>query len=296
MASSRLGPNLPGFYNSILQALFVLYIFAFILCIAWIFITGDSSGVYVYGSFATYSLLSAVGLVLLQRGHRPGLWLLTVINPGIVILLKFVFNSWLDDIISMSVFGGIMLLIAVPLFIGRSRPSNKIIWNVMDNGVDMSRFRHITQLTVVLLACVGAIIFFMKPAPEAPVIEPLTNEPIMPAPRAVDYSLLDSANVTLDEILVIESIVDSFPPQTKEENKRRVFALKHVLLAGLMTERHNTQSLINIFAVHSGEFSPEQQKIVDWYTSLPQSEQDVWFDCPPVDNLSSFEQEVKQRL
>lgn len=166
----------------------------------------------------------------------------------------------------------------------------------MNDGLDFKHFRHVYQLSCLLILTVGAIMAFKKPVLMSTVIESNMDDLTVNLPRDIEYSLLDSANITLNEIVVIEGMIDSLPQKSQLIYNRRIFALKHVLLSGLMTDRHNTMNLINICKIHTGDFSPEQQKILDWYISLPKSDQEIWLDCPSVDNLYSFENEIKQRL
>ena len=91
-------------------------------------------------------------------------------------------------------------------------------------------------------------------------------------------------------------MIDSIPIESQFVYNKRIFALKHVLLSGLMTDKHNTLNLKNICKIHTGDFSKDQQRILDWYLNLSQEEQEVWLDCPSVDNLSDFEKEVKIRI
>lgn len=300
MTSSKQRPN---FYNSILQALLVCYILTFVICMVWMFFTSDACGVYVYGSIAIYSLLSTIGVTLLQRWYRTGGWLILAINIGLNAIINLIFPLWSSVtlgtnhvLLSLLVSLSIVLVITLPLFIFKCKPSNKIIWSEMNDGLDFKHFRHVYQLSCLLILTVGAIMAFKKPVLMSTVIESNMDDLTVNLPRDIEYSLLDSANITLNEIVVIEGMIDSLPQKSQLIYNRRIFALKHVLLSGLMTDRHNTMNLINICKIHTGDFSPEQQKILDWYISLPKSDQEIWLDCPSVDNLYSFENEIKQRL
>lgn len=300
MTSSRQRPN---FYNSILQALLVCYILTFVICMVWMLFTSDACGVYVYGLLALYDLLSAIGVTLLQRWYRTGVWLILAINIGLNVLLNLMFPSWSATILGYShvlasilISLGIILVIALPLFVFKSKPSNKTIWSEMKDGLDFKHFRHIYQLSFLLILAVSAIMVFKKPKQMPTVIGSNMDNITANLQRNIEYSLLDSANITLKEIVVIEDMIDSLPQKTQLIYNSRIFALKHVLLSGLMTERHNTLNLINICKIHTGDFSSEQQKILDWYISLPKSDQEIWLECPSVDNLYSFENEIKQRL
>lgn len=300
MTSSKQRPN---FYNSILQAFLICYILTFVICMVWMFFTSDARGVYIYGSIAIYSLLSTIGVTLLQRWYRTGMWLILAINIGLNAIINLIFPLWSSAtlgtnhiLLSLLVSLSIVLVTTLPLFIFKCKPSNKIIWSEMNDGLDFKHFRHIYQLSCLLILAVSAIMVFKKPVLMSTVIEPNMDDITVNLPRDIEYSLLDSANITLNEIVVIEGMINSLPQKSQLIYNRRIFALKHVLLSGLMTDRHNTLNLINICKIHTGDFSPEQQKILDWYISLPKSDQEIWLDCPSVDNLYSFENEIKQRL
>ena len=296
----------PNFLNSILQALLVVCILGFLLSITWMFITRDACGVYVYGSIAIFCLLNSVGVTLIQRWHKVGVWLC---------LMAYLFECislfiWGFPLLSTSTTSVIVnylpylivtcgfIIIVIPLFVLKAHPSGNTIWSEMKGGMDVKHSRHIYQLTSVLLVGVIITMLFYKPSVTA-IDEPLTDfndADDKVVQRIIDYTLLDSVNVTLNEIVSIESMIDSIPIESQLIYNKRIFALKHVLLSGLMTDKHNTLNLKNICKIHTGDFSKEQQIVLDWYLNLPQEEQEVWLDCPAVDNLSDFEKEMKQRI
>lgn len=291
----------PNFVNSILQALLVVSILVFVLGTTWMFITSDACGVYVYGSIAIYCLLNIVGIILIQRWHKVGAWFCLaacVVECTSLFIWGYPLSNaeftYIPYIIAISA----LLFTILPLFVLKAQPSGREIWGEMKGGMDVKHSRHIYQLTSVLM--LGVIVTMCLYKPSVTVIEEpsivhadATNEVVQ---RIINYTLLDSVNVTLNGVVSIESMIDSIPVDSQLVYKKRIFALKHVLLSGLMTDKHNTLNLKNIYKIHMGEFSIEQQRILDWYLSLPQEEQEVWLDCPSVDNLLEFEKEVKQRI
>lgn len=297
----------PNFLNSILQALLVLSILGFVLSTTWMFITSNVCGVYAYGSTAIFYLLNSVGVTLIQRWHKVGVWLCLIaylVECGSLFKWGFplssssttsVFVNYIPYLIVSCAF----MIIVVPLLVLKARPSGNTIWSEMRSGMDIKHSRHIYQLTSGLLVGVIITILFYKPSvtrtDETSTYSDDTYDKVV-VPRIVNYTLLDSVNVTLNEIVSIESMIDSIPIESKLVYNKRIFALKHVLLSGLMTDKHNTLNLKNICKIHTGDFSTDQQRILDWYLNLPQEEQEVWLDCPSVDNLSDFEKEVKQRI
>ena len=72
--------------------------------------------------------------------------------------------------------------------------------------------------------------------------------------------------------------------------------LKHLLLSGLMPEIHNRENLVNICMVHAGEFSPEQQEILDWYLALAISAQEEWNVCEKASSIKDFKSKIEARI
>lgn len=297
----------PKYYNYILQALLVVSILGFVLGTTWMFITSNACGVYAYGSIAIFCLLNSVGVTLIQRWHKVGIWLCLMaclVECSSLFIWGFPLSSssttsviinYLPYLIVICAF----IIIVIPLLVLKAQPSGNRIWSEMRSGMDVKHSRHIYQLTSVLLVGVIITMLFYKPSVTAS-DEPSTYfhdaDDKVVVQRIVDYTLLDSVNVTLNEIVSIESMIDSIPVESQSVYNKRIFALKHVLLSGLMTDKHNTLNLKNICKIHTGDFSKDQQRVLDWYLALPQEEQEVWLDCPSVDNLSDFEKEVKQRI
>lgn len=295
----------PNSVNYALQALLIISILGFVLATTWMFITSEVSGVYAYGSIAIYCLLNTVGIILIQRWHKVGVWFcLTacLVECSSLFIWRFPLSSSLTSSVNINYLPYIIIICAIiilvaPLFVLKAHPSGKIILSEMRNGLDVKHSRHIYQLTSALLVGVIITMWFYKPSVtviEEPsfVCNNANKEAIQ---RLIDYTLLDSLDVTLNEIVSIESMIDSIPVDSQLVYNKRIFALKHILLSGLMTDKHNTLNLKNIYKIHMGEFSKEQQRVLDWYLALPQAEQEVWLDCPSVDNLLDFEKEVKQR-
>lgn len=301
MTPSRQRPNL---YNSILQALLVLSILGFVLSSVWMFITSDACGVYVYGSLSIYSILNAVGLTLIQRWHRAGLFI-CLVAFAVECVSRFIcgypaptgsnITSFINNL-PFVIFACVFLLITIPIFALNGRSSNKSIWSEMSNGLDIKHSRHIYQLSSFLIITIVVLMCLYKPSVTQTLVVSEMEGKEAVLPREIRHSLLDSANVTLNEVVVIEGMIDSLPQNSQLTYNKRIFALKHILLSGLMTDKHNTLNLINISKIHSGDYSPEQQRILDWYISLPEAEQAIWLECPSVDNLSDFERELKKRI
>lgn len=294
----------PNFYNSILQAFLVLSILAFLLCTAWMFITRDACGVYVYGLLALYFLFSAVGFTLVKRWLKIGAPVIIVVNILAIGALEYIFfvplNGSIDEWRNfMPLLTGLFVsaVSVLPLFIAKDKSSHDKLWDSMKGGAGIKHFRHIYQLTLIFTLGILAAMLFYKSEPT--IREPVAqNADVQPAvvKKQKDISLLDSTKVSLNDVIALEGLIDSMPADLQLKYNRRIFALKHILLSGLMAEKHNTSNLINICKIHFEDYSPEQQTVLEWFVTLPEEEQALWMECPPVDNISSFEKEVKQRI
>lgn len=282
------------YISSILRALLVVNILVFVLAATWMFIASNARDVYIFGIISCSCLIASVGCQLLIRWQRLGLYLTVGAYLGDSFILSFCFSPWLitlcescGDYIPFMITSVILLVLIVLLFMIKDAETGKNCWSQMSNGADIQHFRHIYQLTSVLLLVTVGLILYLPAAKPIETFNQKIEAPIL-AYREISYSLLDSANVTLDELVLIEPIIDSIPGNLQMKYNKRMLALKHLLLSGLMTQEHDAKDIINISRVHVGEFSESQQRILDWYLGLPNEVQQRWIDCPPVSNLTDF--------
>ena len=63
-----------------------------------------------------------------------------------------------------------------------------------------------------------------------------------------------------------------------------------------MPEIHNRENLVNICMVHAGEFSLEQQEILDWYLALAISAQEEWNVCEKASSIKDFKSKIEARI
>ena len=118
----------------------------------------------------------------------------------------------------------------------------------------------------------------------------INNDDIMYVIPNVSEKRLDQTSVTIEEVVSFEKAYNSQYEIDKRNIKivKRIFALKHLLLGGLMPELHRAEDLKKIILIHSGEFSNEQQEVLDWFLSLDQSQQEYWNICSNVKTLQQF--------
>lgn len=264
------------------------------------FFTSNARDVYFFGTISCSCLIASVGFQLLSRWQRLGLYVVIVAYIVASSILYLYFSSNLifltqNSYLPFAITGVIILLLLVLLFAVKNRPEGKNCWSQMSDGADIKHFRHIYQLTTTLLLATLGLTFYLPTTKHVAYPDIRNDKPII-ANREVSYELLDSANVTLDEIISIESMIDSIPSNLQLKYNKRIFALKHLLLSGVMANEHDTKDIINISKVHLGEFSESQQLILDWYLGLPQEAQEKWIDCPPVSNLYEFKQKLTETI
>ncbi|MCD8387425.1 MAG: hypothetical protein LUD17_11120 [Bacteroidales bacterium] len=110
-------------------------------------------------------------------------------------------------------------------------------------------------------------------------------------------NLLDSPMVTIEDLTAVERRISEVTnEEDREVLQNRIYALRHLLLKGLMPEIHKSEHLDHIFKMHSGDYSSEQQQIIDWYLDLPDYRRREWFYCRSASSLSEFQQTLKKAL
>lgn len=107
--------------------------------------------------------------------------------------------------------------------------------------------------------------------------------------------LLASPTITIDSITAIEKApIAQNTLQNKELNFHFV-ALNHIYLNGFMAENHSVQGLRNIYAIHADEFSPSQQRIMDWYFKQDSKVQELWEICDKASSFADFKSKIKEQ-
>lgn len=163
-------------------------------------------------------------------------------------------------------------------------------------GVDYVHFRHIYQLSSVITVAIILIAVIEMPTQSNSDID--TDDDISQIIKNVPAERLDASDVTIEEVVSFEKQYnESIAVNNRDKNiTKRIFALKHLLLSGLMPEIHNRENLVNICMVHSGEFSPEQQEVLDWYLALDISTQEEWNVCEKAISIKEFKSKIEARI
>lgn len=286
--------------NGYLKFALTTNIVIMIVGIAMLFLISDAYGVYAASICSASALFNCVGLTLIMRWHKSGVVFVAFASLLSAIALSITCAGWLTY--SFSSLGIYIPYIIMVLYIGTlfallfQKVRGKSSWQQMDNSLDLNHFRHIYQLsTIILLFIFVSAYFVMPPNTETELAE---DDDIENLVADVSQDRLDSPNVTIEEVVSFEKVYNENNAVGKRDSKitNRIFALKHLLLSGLMPDVHNRDNLVNICMIHAGSFSEEQQEIIDWYLALDVSQQAEWNICDKVNTLSEFKETVQNKI
>lgn len=286
--------------SSFLKLALTTNIIIMIVGIAMLFITSDAYGVYAASISSSSALFNCIGLTLIMRWHKSGVIFVVIASLLSAIALSITCAGWLTysfgsigmyiPYIIMVLYTGVLLALMFQKLRGKS------VWQQMDNSLDMAHFRHIYQLSTFFFIVIFISAYFVMPAStEAEVTE---NDDIENDIMDVSQNRLDSPDVTIEEVVSFEKTYNENNDVGNRDNKitNRIFALKHLLLSGLMPDVHNRDNLVNICMIHAGAFSAEQQEIIDWFISLDVSQQSEWNVCDKVNTLSEFKETIQNKI
>ena len=271
-----------------------------IVGITLLFITSDVYCVYATSICSSCALFNCIGLILIMRWHKSGTLFVVLASLLSAIALSITCAGWLNY--SFGSIGVFIPYIIMALYIGVlfallfQKIKGKSSWQQMDTSLDLSHFRHIYQLsTFILLFILISAYFVMPPNTETKLAE---DDDIEKVVANVSQNRLDSPDVTIEEVVSFEKQYNENNTTGNRDNKitNRIFALKHLLLSGLMPDIHNRDNLVNICMIHAGSFSSEQQEIIDWYLGLDVSQQSEWNVCDKVNTLSEFKEIVQNKI
>mgnify|MGYP007056165113 FL=1 len=286
--------------NGYLKFALTTNIVIMIVGIAMLFLISDAYGVYAASICSASALFNCIGLTLIMRWHKNGVIFVVVASLLSAIALSITCAGWLTY--SFGSIGMYIPYIIMVLYIGVlfallfQKVRGMSSWQQMDNNLDLAHFRHIYQLsTIILLFIFVSAYFVMPPNTETELAE---DDDIENLVADVSQDRLDSPNVTIEEVVSFEKVYNENNAVGNRDSKitNRIFALKHLLLSGLMPDVHNRDNLVNICMIHAGSFSEEQQEIIDWYLALDVSQQAEWNICDKVNTLSEFKETVQNKI
>lgn len=260
----------------------------------------DAYGVYAASICSASALLNSVGLILIMRRHKNGVLFVVSASVLSAIALSITCAGWLSY--SFGAVGIYIPYLIMLLYVGTlfalmfHKIDGKSAWQQMDNSLDYAHFRHIYQLSVCILFVIFGIAYYVMP--QSTESEQEEYEDLGKLVSNVSESRLDSPDVTIEEVVSFEQKYNEEFPIEKRDTKivSRIFALKHLLLSGLMPELHSRDNLVNICMIHAGSFSKQQQEIIDWYLSLDTRYQSEWNVCDKVNTLSEFKDAIQKKI
>lgn len=268
--------------------------------IAVLFIISDAYGVYATSICSGAALFNCIGLVLIMRWHKSGVIFVTIASLLSAIALSITCAGWLTFS-----FGGVGIYIPyiiLALYLGLlfvllfMKVKGESAWHQMDSNLDIEHFRHIYQLSACILLVILGIAFYVMPESTESVLG--EEDDIEKILSDVSENRLNSPDVTIEEVVSFEKKYNEKTAIEQRDKKitSRIFALKHLLLSGLMPDVHNRDNFVNICMVHAGSFSEQQQEIIDWYLALDLSLQSEWNICDKVNTLSEFKEIIQNKI
>ena len=265
-----------------------------------LFVTNDTYGVYASSICTISALFNCIGLILLLRWHYCGVFPIVIASIISTVTISITCAGWLQytfgtlGLVIPYFILGVYLILLFSLLLVKAK--GKTAWQQMEAGCDYKHFRHIYQLSVIIIVAIAIMAYFVMP--NQPEVEMESGDEISHLIENVSPERLDAADVTIEEVVSFEKQYNAANAANNRNKKlqKRIFALKHLLLSGLMPEIHNRENLVNICMVHAGEFSPEQQSIIDWYLALDISVQNEWNVCNKAISISDFKSKIEERI
>ena len=282
-----------------LNSALILNVLLIVGGIAMLFSTADTYGIYATAICSISALFNCIGITLLLRWHSTGLFIVGAASLVSAIALSFTCAGWLSYYGSIGIFvpyiifAIYMLCMTLLLFV---RAKGQTAWKQMSAGFDYAHFRHIYQLSSVIITII--VIIAIGEMPKQTEVNVSSEDEILQIIKDVPAERLDATDVTIEEVVSFEKQYNDANDVNSRDTKitKRIFALKHLLLSGLMPEIHNRENLINICMVHAGEFSPEQQTIIDWFLALDISIQEEWNVCEKAASIKEFKSKIEERI
>lgn len=285
--------------RTILKVILILNVLTVLVCATILFVSIDTYGIYASSIGAMTALVNSIGLTLLIRWRHAGFFIMLAMGICSTIALMITCAGWLMHLMGEMglVFPLLLILghIGILFILLHIKSNGKSLWSRMTSGFDWAHFRHIYQLSSVVLVAIMICTFFMLPQS---IITANEGDEEMRMIANVPFSRLDAANVTIEEVTCFEKEYNEAHQVDERDEKitKRIYALKHLLLGELMIDIHSRDNLVNIYMIHASSFSEEQNEIIKWFTDLDVSQQYEWNVCEKVTNLQDFKTIVQKKI
>lgn len=283
-----------------LKASLTANIFSIVFGLYFLFESHDRYGVFASAIFSISSIVNSIGYTHLLRWRYVGLGFVLTGCISSTIAVSLTCASWLScNFGPIGIYLPFILLVAnigILFVLMAQKHQGKSAWANMEAGMDVRHFKHIYQLSSVVCVFIIAITCFVMP--ESTESDDDNSVSAMQTYNHVQKERLDAVDININELVAFEEEYNSrYQPNTRNDKiSKRIFALKHLLLGGLMPELHNRESLERICKVHDGAFSREQQEILDWFLALDRPEQEEWNICPQAATLKEFKSLMERRI
>lgn len=267
-----------------IKFLFGLSIAALLSCVCLMFL---SSGMDIcYCILAILILLHSLGLVLIMKQRRIGaMLLLSALAFMIIGAIYYSFSTIATGLIAYA------CLVCWLLFLQKEK--GKPLYSLLLPGIDYKHNRHILQLYGITFILLGGYAIYKSFSGSVVDEQQISNDDVV---MTFDYEQrIRSIDITFEEIMDLEAHhKELFGEGTMQS--RMLFALKHLFIGALLSDKRDVENLRNICTLHLREFSNEQQEIISWYLSLPREQQEQWVYCEKAHSLVEFQNMLKLNL
>ena len=229
-------------------------------------------------------ITNIVGVVYLSRNLRFGVYILYLV-PIIILFIEV----FLIDDISISIYLSLLLSILTNLLLCL-KSENRTIWSQMNDGIDIVHFKHIYQLsTVLILLALGYGIYSSIESKGKTSDEIYDDHLYDEANQEELLKELDKTTITLSNISKIEKRIKELPP----EYEARIMALRHILAGHIVPNTHDVEAFKMAYFLRKDAMSKDQQEILDWFFRQHNDVMEIWRTSDGCSNLAIFQEYIK---
>ena len=275
-------PILKGWLNVcvIINVIYIIYLWGNLI------IAGQlSSNQSLETSLCTIMCITnIVGIVYLSRNLRFGVYILYLV-PIIILFIEV----FLIDDISISIYLSLLLSILTNLLLCL-KSENKTIWSQMSDGIDLVHFKHIYQLSTVLILLALGYGIYSSIESRGKIPNEIYDDHLYDEANQEELlKELDKTTITLSNISKIEKRIKELPP----EYEARIMALRHILAGHIVPNTHDTEAFKMAYFLRKDAMSKEQQEILDWFFRQHNDVMEIWRTSDGCSNFATFQEYIK---
>lgn len=239
-------------------------------------------------SYTVMVITNIVGIVYLVRNLRLGIYILFII-PLLLSLLSFVFIGYIPSYMYISFF------LAVITFIGMLiKIAGKSVWEQMKAGVDWKHFRHIYQLSFILLFLTvgygGYVYYELSENSMGDKLALGRSEVLNETEVEKSLKALDRITITLGQISEIEKVIVNVPPKYEA----RIMALRHILAGHIVSNSHDIKAFKMAYTLRRNALSQVQQEVLDWFFRQNEEVVRIWQESDGCESIDVFQKRLKR--